>query len=80
MIIKENEIQYLEMLMNKLMQASNFKQAILTRPWANTIPSNAGVYTLNIIQNYHIKHIHPNYQIVTFLIYYFKWLKSIMHN
>ena len=45
MIIKENEIQYLEMLMNKLMQASNFKQAILTRQWANTIPSKAGVYT-----------------------------------
>ena len=39
-----NETIYLETLKDKLLHPNNFTQVTLTRQWANTIPSKAGVY------------------------------------
>lgn len=39
-----DEIKYLKELSEKFLDPDNFSQVILTRQWANTIPSQAGVY------------------------------------
>jgi hypothetical protein len=39
-----DEKKYLTQLTEKLLKPENFKQVVMTRDWANKIPSKAGVY------------------------------------